>query len=408
MRTIFVLLLMLHCISTQAQTQGEVFQILEKTYQKLTNLESISYQVNHSSKFYWKSDTILMTNQTVHIYKKPYKSHKNGVFLFEGQEILLTGKNQFYTKYNPRCVHDLNQIEGDFPSYFSLTEKNSLPKPSISHLAHIYFTNPDLLFLLKPYQVILNKVKKQETEYSQLIFNIENDKKKENRSIELWINSTTFHIEKMISRYKYVSIEGNQYDEWQFENIQENTITKDIIREKQARFDQKELLKMYANRKEAYDYESLDLLPLGIAAPAFEGWSATENRNIHSSEFLGMPVILCFWSKNMFLRDSTLKFLSDLYYEYGHLGLSTLGLVVSKRGVSNFQHITNSSAFIESKNILFPTLSINAETSSTYNAIGFPEIYILDSDGTIIKTYIGLCDSYKIEIKNILNKLLNE
>jgi outer membrane lipoprotein-sorting protein len=79
MRTIFVLLLMLHCVSTQAQTQEEVFQILEKTYQKLTNLESISYQVNHSSKFYWKNDTILMTNQTVHIYKKPYKNHKNAI-----------------------------------------------------------------------------------------------------------------------------------------------------------------------------------------------------------------------------------------------------------------------------------------------------------------------------------------
>ena len=233
-------------------------------------------------------------------------------------------------------------------------------------------------------------------------------KKKRDRTIELWVNRRTHHITKMISRYQYNHFDGVQYDEWQFQIITENTITPSIIGKKKAIFDKKSLMKMYANRKKSSNSKALELLSIGTVTPSFEAWNVMENRAFHSSEFLGMPTVLCFWGKNMFQRDSTLKFFSDLNYKYAHLGMNTLGLIVGQKEGNEFSYVRNMQIYVELKNILFPTILIDDDTNSTYNAISFPEIYILDSDGIIIKTYIGLCDSYKNEIENILNNLLNE
>ncbi|MGB0861694.1 MAG: peroxiredoxin family protein [Saprospiraceae bacterium] len=409
MRVIFSFFLVLNCFIIQGQEQEQAFEILEKTYQKLTNLESISYTMSHSSKLYWKQDTTHTLQQfPVHIYKKPYKNYSNGVFIFEQFEMFTSEKEGFQILNNPQCLHDLKIIETNFPKYFHLTESQNLPKYSINDLAHIYFINPDLLFLLKAYPVTVNKIKAKRKKYWQFIFTIKNDEKKRDRTIELWINRKTQHIKKMINRYQYNNFDGVQYDEWEFQNITENAITTSAIDKKKADFDKKSLMKMYANRKESSGVKTLKLLSLGTPAPSFEGWNVMENRAVHSSEFLGIPTVLCFWGKNMFQRDSTLKFFSDLNYKYAHLGMNTLGLIVGQKEGNEFSYVRNMQIYVELKNILFPTILIDDDTNSTYNAISFPEIYILDSDGIIIKTYIGLCDSYKNEIENILNNLLNE
>ena len=179
-------------------------------------------------------------------------------------------------------------------------------------------------------------------------------------------------------------------------------------------------------RADYYKYkpQNLQLIANNSTLPSFEGWSFSENRTIHSSEYLGQPMILCVWSPMMLQNDEGFELLNTLQKKSTEQGMTVLGLAVpsnpninyrrqiieiegfninSQRTTEYYKSLIESTLVTKSLN--FSNLLIDKSVSEVLGAIGYPEIFIIDSNGVIKRHFIGFSSKYEAEIMEVLKTL---
>lgn len=405
-----------------AQNQVNSASIIDATHEQLMKHKAISYTVEHSHKIYWDSDTTTKGNFPVHIIRDTADSMLGGYFYIEELERLTEMENG-EMNYRPKGIllYDLESLFVSYKnSHFSILK--AIDQGGIAHgnFAHFYFLKPEMLLRYKEEETTISEVIHNEKPCWLLKVILKDDSKTRDISIQFWIDKSTYDIYKVINQFQFSNYDGVQYDELNFSKITYDDVTKEELFEKRADFKDKKMRADYYR----YKPQDLKLIADNSTLPNFEGWSFSENRTVHSSEYLGNPLVLCVWSPMMFQNDETFELLNSLQEKFTEQGVTVLGLAVpsnpnidylrqriedegfdinSKKTEEHYKGVIES--ILVTKSLDFSNLLIDRSVSQVLGAIGYPEIFIINNKGIIQKHFIGFSPKYETEIEKALKAM---
>ena len=409
-------------LNISAQNQEQIATIIDATHHQLQKHQTISYTVTHAHKIYWDSDTTVKGNFPIHIIRDTSDSMLGGYFFIEELERLTEMENND-ASYKPKgmFLYDLESLYVSYQnSHFDILKAVDQGGIMNGNFAHFYFLKPELILKYKKEETTITETIHDQKPCWLLTVKLKNGPKTRDISIQFWIDKTTFDIYRVINKFQFNNFEGFQFDEWNFSKITYNNITKEALFEKRSNFKEQKM------RADYYKYkpQNLQLIANNSTLPSFEGWSFSENRTIHSSEYLGQPMILCVWSPMMLQNDEGFELLNTLQKKSTEQGMTVLGLAVpsnpninyrrqiieiegfninSQRTTEYYKSLIESTLVTKSLN--FSNLLIDKSVSEVLGAIGYPEIFIIDSNGVIKRHFIGFSSKYEAEIMEVLKTL---
>ena len=138
---------------------------------------------------------------------------------------------------------------------------------------------------------------------------------------------------------------------------------------------------------------------VGDRAPEFD-ITADDGQGVRLADFRGKFVLLNFWATWCPPCVDEMPSLNLV-----HERLSDRGLVVL--GISVDEQKDEYEAFLEGANIRFPTVrDPERKVSTLFGTVKYPETYLIDREGIVIRKYIGPEDWSQAEIFNYLSSLL--
>ena len=138
---------------------------------------------------------------------------------------------------------------------------------------------------------------------------------------------------------------------------------------------------------------------IGEQAPMFE-LTADDGSGASLGDYRGKYVLLNFWATWCPPCIQELPSLNTLHRELEPNGLVVLGISVDE----NKQAYEN---FLERFNVAFPTVrDPEMAVASRYGTSMYPETYLIDPDGYVLRKYEGPEDWMRPEIVNYLRSLL--
>ena len=138
---------------------------------------------------------------------------------------------------------------------------------------------------------------------------------------------------------------------------------------------------------------------IGEQAPTFE-LTADDGSGASLGDYRGKYVLLNFWATWCPPCIQELPSLNTLHRELEPNGLVVLGISVDE----NKQAYEN---FLERFNVAFPTVrDPEMAVASRYGTSMYPETYLIDHDGYVLRKYAGPEDWMRPEIVNYLRSLL--
>jgi len=134
---------------------------------------------------------------------------------------------------------------------------------------------------------------------------------------------------------------------------------------------------------------------IGSAAPAFAISDA--QRTVTLSQFRGKPLVLNFWASWCGPCIEETPALIELHDE--------LGSQVAFVGISEDDDNNAYEDFVRKYNVNFITVRDNKRTNEVYGTFKFPETYIIDRNGKIVRKFIGATDWTAPDIVNYLKRM---
>ena len=146
-------------------------------------------------------------------------------------------------------------------------------------------------------------------------------------------------------------------------------------------------------------YFQVYLVEAGDRAPEFNSTDDV-GQGLRLADFRGKFVLLNFWATWCPPCVEEMPSLNLV-----HERLSSRGLVVL--GISVDEQKDEYERFLENANIRFPTVrDPDRDVSTLFGTVKYPETYLIDREGIVIRKYIGPEDWSRPEIFNYLNSLL--
>jgi cytochrome c biogenesis protein CcmG, thiol:disulfide interchange protein DsbE len=134
---------------------------------------------------------------------------------------------------------------------------------------------------------------------------------------------------------------------------------------------------------------------IGSAAPDFTITDA--QRTISLSQFRGKPVVLNFWASWCGPCIEETPALVGLQNE--------VGSQVTIIGISEDEDNNAYEQFVRQHNVDFMTIRDTNRTNELYGTFKFPETYIIDRNGKIVRKFIGTADWTAPDIVDYLKRL---
>lgn len=134
---------------------------------------------------------------------------------------------------------------------------------------------------------------------------------------------------------------------------------------------------------------------IGSAAPDFT--IADGTRSVSLSQFRGKPVVLNFWATWCPPCIQEMPSLVALQKQ--------LGNTVTILAVSEDDDDSAYKQFVKDHNIDLLTVRDTKHSNELYGTFKFPETFVIDSNGTIVRKFIGAADWTSPEIVDYLGKL---
>ncbi len=138
---------------------------------------------------------------------------------------------------------------------------------------------------------------------------------------------------------------------------------------------------------------------VGDQAPDFD-LTADDGTGLRLRDYQGKYVLLNFWATWCPPCVEEMPSLNNLHTSLGDRGLVVLGISVDEDAEVYRQ-------FLASRGVTFPTVRDPERTVSTrYGTFKYPETYLIDRQGNVIRKYVGPENWNRPEIQNYLRSLL--
>ncbi len=397
------------CIFVSATAQQNPKVLIKKVIDKYKAASSISFTVDHISRRFEYEE---MKNSE---YKKKYK----GPFKSD-YKIVIHKKDTLYGKYFWLDVEDPER--GDYCEYYNDNEgyyidhgqkeskKIDLVEDSYYFISlysdeeyiALLFTKPDTI------RKILNN-RKYEVSYKDTIIDksdflvatavLPNDSPVccVERTLTFFFNKKTKNLEKA----SYMSNQLGTYylSEWNF-----NTIT--LNKETSASL--KEVFKKTTKGYTFTDYVPVTLrnsIPIenGTTAPVFTGKSYPDFKEISLTDYKGKIVVLHFWYMARRWYTKHIPALNNIQQKYKN-EVVVLGINPFDNDEERLAKIPD---YIKKYAMMYPIIFTDRSVLNPYNLFLGPEIYVIDQNGIIRCSDVGVGDfgqTLDKEIQTLLKK----
>ena len=149
----------------------------------------------------------------------------------------------------------------------------------------------------------------------------------------------------------------------------------------------------------AVPYFEIHNVEVGDAAPDFN-ITADDGSGLRLDDYRGKYVLLNFWATWCPPCVQEMPSLSALHDRFKDEGLVVLGVSVDEEKEEYDR-------FLDARPVSFPTArDPERSASSVYGTVKYPETYLIDSEGTVIRKYVGPEKWARPEILNYLDSLL--
>lgn len=142
-------------------------------------------------------------------------------------------------------------------------------------------------------------------------------------------------------------------------------------------------------------------LAAGDAAPDYAA-PVLDGDSLHLSALRGQPVLLNIWATWCPPCREEMPALQALHEQYASRGLRVIGVSVDSRGSENTIR-----RFLSEGGFTFTILHDPADAvSRQFRALGVPESFLIDGEGTIVRRWIGKFDPLAPDVVRDIEPLL--
>lgn len=381
---------MLFILASCGKIKNNELSEIENFEKYTATKKSITYDIDYGIKFFDYDDTLLLKSKVTLIRKKE-DTIFGGLLWYTIKDSLKHITKYYDLKKLYVIDHNLEEVTS-----FETSQGETYPINNTvdGRLLNIYFLKPERLLRLT--DTSINKVLFKETNRNLIIdvnYPDEEDLFDQNKIIT--IDKDRQHISNMAFKAHLENqIENNT---WKIYNTQYNINT---VQELKTRFrdsTQGYLRKKYIPRNEEY------FAPLsnGILAPSLRGSFFDTTTIFNLNDYQGKIVVLDFWYRSCPPCIKAIPDLNKITQVYKDkdvivLGINPLDTQASKR--DKLQE------FIDYHKVLYPTVLVDRKEIEPYNIQVYPTLYILNKDGEIAYSKLGLDETNKVSL--VLDSLI--
>lgn len=390
MKKIPILPFLFFCFQLFGQS-GDNNQLINDVIEKYKSHTSISYDIEYKIK-YFDGETPLYITSKVDILKSKTDSIFKGTFAYNRQDSL----NNTIKYYQPEKLYviDLNK---QLVTTFNAAENQTFPVTGNmdGSVLETYFLTIDRLHQK------LNKAENKQSyldtaDFLKITINYPDDEDFYDCEESIYINKTTKTITKRTYQAKYK--DQIQKNHWLINNIVFDRLKNSDFENRVGKYLETFKTEEYKPLTEA-DYK---LLNNGTIAPTLTG------KLFPDYEKLVQPgndriLILDFWYTSCMPCVKTIPHLNRLKEKYSDK-IDILGINPVENQEKHKEKITN---FLKQTPMDYPILIVE-KVPEAYNIRAYPTLYVLDKEGKVRFSKLGLSENIYEELDTILNELINE
>jgi thiol-disulfide isomerase/thioredoxin len=140
---------------------------------------------------------------------------------------------------------------------------------------------------------------------------------------------------------------------------------------------------------------------LSRQAPDFVLQDSAGGGNIRLSDYRGKVILLNFWATWCAPCKAEIPLLEEFEHAYASQGLTVIGVSMDESGWSSVR------PFMEALKIDYPVVIGSEGLASRYGLIGLPTTFLVDREGRIAATHVGIISSGDIKNKNDVEDSIN-
>jgi len=155
----------------------------------------------------------------------------------------------------------------------------------------------------------------------------------------------------------------------------------------------------YYRLKEYTAEKPIALLPEGVPAPDWSLYTANDEK-VSLSDLKGKVVLIDFFYRSCFPCMLALPTIKGLNEKYKNKGLKVIGFDSynkKEKGIADF---------LKSKNVTYPVVLNGAKTDIDYHVMGYPTLYLIDKQGKVLFSKVGLGTGNKEKLEKIIEQNL--
>lgn len=399
-----------------AQRESFVEDILRKAHKKMEMHQAISYDIHYSNKPYWSDE---INEQFAHCDLVRVESDTiAGGYTWVRQP----GETKTDEEGEVSTRPDIEQFYDGKTIYYQIGAGQNARiriEPVMAGMEYIpnnvlhqvYFLQPDRFLMDTKKATLVNTELCGEVPAFHILIKHPNTEKYRDQTTEIWIAQADFAFIKRVVRYQYQNYDGFEEEVYWLKNVAYDEVNKASFESRAEELEKAVDEDSYRSLKNATNYfykqqglkkEIGELIKVADFAPSFSGWNVFLDREATFLEYLGEPMVLYFWNVEQEKSVEQLAIINKISEEYRQEGIAFLGLLKNNETV-----FPNAIAdFLQQKNIHFTNLIIPEEVNDWCGTIGFPEIIVIDKDGKIEHTFVGLSrlnqDILRQTIKTVL------
>ena len=380
-------------------------EILKDSFEKCQSIENGYYEMDHYMKYMSGNDTSF-SSFNCYFKKLPDDSIYSSAFHYQhfydgeySRDVMYTGDDFISYRANDSTgeimskllwAKDIKSYSHNYTFYSPFTNRKSYPLPNESDLTDdknsFQLVGEEMINESPCFHVIMNNIP-------------ENDSTEMTRTIQIehhyWINKLDFipiqyTITYVIEDYNdtIYQFEKNVLTRYDLDNLKDDTPLS------------LSSVPLHIKLKDYVPYKRPELLPDDTIAP---NWSllSLKDETVCLSDLKGSLVLIDFFYKACHPCMLALPALQNLHEKYKDKGLRIIG--IDPFDTKEDDDIEN---FLSKRGVTYTILLGGKDVVKEYHVYGYPTIYLIDKDGSIITTQVGYGEGTEDKLEEIIKENL--